>query len=232
MSHEPAERAIVFLFDVDNTLLDNDAIIAELREFIISRLGTESNLHYWKIFEQIRDTLGYADYLGTLQQFRLERPHDPQLIAISAFLLNYTFEKRLFPQALEVLEHVKQWGPAVILTDGDVVFQPLKIERSGLYEAVNGHVLIYVHKEKEVNDMESRYPANHYVFVDDKVRLLSSFKVQLGDRVTTVFPRQGHYAFAPDVETYPVPDFTIEHIGDLMRITDEILNSINRRAHD
>ena len=221
---------LVFLFDVDNTLLDNDAIIAELRDFITQCLGEESNKRYWAIFEDIRQELGYADYLGTLQRYRRERPHDPQLIGISAFLLNYAFEKRVFPNALNVLAHVKQWGQPVILTDGDVVFQPLKIQRSGLYDAVNGHVLIYVHKELEVEDMQARYPAEHYVFVDDKVRLLTALKAQLGDRITTVFPRQGHYAFAADVETYPVPDFTIEHIGDLMTIADDILNSINRRG--
>ena len=228
MSEDTTSRDIVWLFDVDNTLLDNDAIIAELRGYITQRLGDENNARYWRIFEEIRTELGYADYLGTLQRYRGERPHDAQLMAVSSFLLNYPFEQRLFPGALDVVQYVKQFGQPVILTDGDVVFQPLKIERSGIYDAVGGHVLIYVHKELEVEDMQSRYPAAHYVFVDDKVRLLTAIKSILGTRVTTVFPRQGHYAFAADVESYPEPDFTVEHVGDLLAVADAVLNAVNR----
>lgn len=219
----PVQPRLVFLFDVDNTLLDNDAVIEELGDFIIARLGAENNGKYWQIFEEYRQEIGYADYLGTLQRFRRVAPHAPQLMAISSFLLHYPFENRVYPNALNVLHHVQQWGNAVILTDGDVVFQPLKIERSGIYDAVNGRVLIYVHKELEVEDIVARFPAAHYVFVDDKVRLLAAIKAILGDRVTTVFPRQGHYAFAADVVTYPTPDVTIERIGDLMQLSADIV---------
>lgn len=214
---------IVFLFDVDNTLLDNDAIIEELRTFIAAKLGAENNARYWQIFEEIRNALGYADYLGTLQQFRRERPHDPRLMAISSFLLNYAFERRLFPGALDVVAATRAYGVPVILTDGDVVFQPLKIERSGLHRAFDGNVLIYVHKELETEDMEARFPARHYVFVDDKIRLLTAIKEILGERVTTVFPRQGHYAVASDVATYPAPDFTVERIADVVALLPEIV---------
>jgi phosphoglycolate phosphatase-like HAD superfamily hydrolase len=213
----------VFLFDVDNTLLDNDAIIEELRQFITQKLGVANSARYWEIFERIRTDLGYADYLGTLQQFRREMPHDPQIIAISTFLLSYQFESRLFPGALDVLHAVRTWGTPVILTDGDVVFQPLKIRRSGLYDAVDGNVMVFVHKEQEVGEVLARFPAEHYVFVDDKVRLLTAFKQQLGARVTTVFPRQGHYAFAADVATFPAPDFTAERIGDLTALLPAIV---------
>ncbi len=217
---------IVFLFDVDNTLLDNDAIINELGEFMTKTLGVAHNRRYWEIFEQCRNELGYADYLGTLQQYRRETPHDPQLTAISSFLLNYPFKTRLFEHAISVLHYVREFGSAVILTDGDVVFQPLKIQRSGILNAVLGKVLIYVHKEKEMQDAVLRYPADHYVFVDDKIRLLTAIKEILGDRVTTVFPRQGHYAFADDVAKYPAADFTINHISEMLTITRDIVRSV------
>ena len=218
---------IAFLFDVDNTLLDNDSIIKELREYMTACLGVDQNKRYWEIFENYRAEMGYADYLGTLQRYRRERPHDPQLTAIALFLLNYPFKERLFDGALAVLHHVRKWGTAAILTDGDVVFQPLKIERSGIGKAVLGRVLIYVHKEQEMQDVVVRCPADHYEFVDDKIRLLSAIKEILGDRVTTVFPKQGHYAFADDVGTYPKPDYTIDRIDELLQLTDGIVRAIH-----
>ena len=209
---------IVFLVDVDNTLLDNDAIIDDLRRSLTQTVGPECRDHYWRIFEDLRDELGYADYLGAVQRYRLERPSDLHVFAVSSFLLNYPFAQRVFPGALQVLAHLARWGPTVIVTDGDVVFQPWKIERSGLEDAVSGRVLIYVHKEQELGDIAGRYPASHYVFVDDKVRLLTAFKEAWGERVTTVFPRQGHYALDPAVATYPRPDATVERIADLLAL--------------
>ena len=156
-----AGERVVFLLDVDNTLLDNDRIIADLRVALTREIGAEKELRYWSIFEQCRAEQGYADYLGALQRFRLEYPHDPNVLTISAMLVNYPFEERLFPGALDVVGHLARWGPTVILTDGDVVFQPLKIERSGLGAAVGGRVLIYVHKERELGDVERRFPADH-----------------------------------------------------------------------
>lgn len=208
---------VVFLFDVDNTLLDNDRVTRDLKGYLAREVGQERNEHYWQIFEQLRSELGYADYLGALQRYRIQYPHDTHLLAVSTYLVNYPFANRLFPNSLDVLEHCKQWGPVVILSDGDVVFQPRKIERSGLFEAVDKNALVYIHKELELDDVERRYPAAHYVMVDDKLRILAAMKEAWGKRLTTVFPQQGHYAFDPEVLTkYPAADIKLERIGDLL----------------
>ncbi len=208
---------VVTLFDVDNTLLDNDRIIEDLRAFLRREVGPERERSYWEIFEQLRAELGYADYLGAIQRFRAAFPHEPQIPLISRFLIDYPFADRLFPNSIEVVERAKKWGPAVILTDGDVVFQPRKIERSGLAAAALGRILIYVHKENELDEVETRYPAEHYVLVDDKLRILTSVKKIWGTRVTTVFPRQGHYAHDPRVlAEYPPADRTLERIGEFL----------------
>jgi FMN phosphatase YigB (HAD superfamily) len=209
-------HSIVSLFDVDNTLLDNDRVIADLRDYLVREVGDELARRYFEVFEQLRSELGYADYLGALQRFRLAYPHEPGLLAVSSYLVNYPFADRLFPRALDVIERLGRLGPSVILSDGDVVFQPRKIERSGIAAAVSERVLIYVHKEQELADVERRYPADHYVLVDDKLRILTAIKSQWGDRVTTVFPRQGHYALDPRIADYPPPDIAIERIGDLL----------------
>ena len=206
---------VIFLFDVDNTLVDNDRIAADLKRYLTREVGEERQRHYWEIFEQLRTELGYADYLGALQRYRLRYPWDSHVLAVSSYLVNYPFANRLFAGSLDALEHARQFGPTVILTDGDVVFQPLKVHRSGLFEAVEGRMLIYIHKEEELGDVERRFPADHYVIVDDKVRILTAVKKQWRDRVTTVFARQGHYALSPDVAAYPEPDVTIARIGDL-----------------
>ena len=209
---------VVFLFDVDNTLLDNDSVAADLQRHLVSEIGADGVQEYWQIFEELRTDLGYADYLGGLQRYRAKHPHAQQLLRMSDFLINYPFAERLFPDAVKVIEHVQQWGPAIILSDGDVVFQPLKINRSGLANAVAGRVLIYVHKEQELDDVERRYPAQHYVLVDDKLRILTAVKKFWGSRVTTVFVGQGHYAADPKiVESYPPADISIGHIGELLR---------------
>jgi phosphoserine phosphatase len=190
-----AATQVVFLFDVDNTLLDNDRVTADLKRHLEQTVGHERQENYWAIFERLRTELGYADYLGALQRFRVEHPRDPQVLTVSHFLVNYPFANRLFPNALDAVEHVKQWRKAVILSDGDVVFQPRKIERSGLFEAVDNHVL-----------------------VDDKLRILTAVKKIWGPRVTTVFPRQGHYAHDPHLlKNYPPADVTIDRIGDVLR---------------
>ena len=209
---------VVFLFDVDNTLLDNDRVAADLQRHLVSEIGAEGAQEYWEIFEQLRTELGYADYLGALQRYRSKHPRAPHLVCVSDFLINYPFVERLFPDALKVIEHVQQWGPAIILSDGDVVFQPLKISRSGLAKAVAGGVLIYVHKEQELDDVERCYPAEHYVVVDDKLRILAAVKKIWGLRVTTVFVRQGHYAADPKIlASYPPADISIGRIGDLLQ---------------
>jgi FMN phosphatase YigB (HAD superfamily) len=208
---------VIFLFDVDNTLLDNDQVIADLRQYLMREVGTGPAEHYFAIFEQLREELGYADYLGALQRYRVAYPRDPRLIAISSFLVNYPFADRLYPGALEVLERLSVFGPTVILTDGDVVFQPLKIERSGLGVAVENRILIYIHKERELDDVAARFPAEHYVLVDDKLRILAAVKQAWGPHITTVFPRQGHYAYDPEIlASYPPADLSVDRIGDLL----------------
>ncbi|OLC40454.1 MAG: haloacid dehalogenase [Nitrospirae bacterium 13_1_40CM_4_62_6] len=212
-----ATAPVVFLFDVDNTLLDNDRVTADLKQHLTHEVGPERQQRYWAIYEQLRAELGYADYLGALQRYRTEYPRDPRLLTVSRFLVNYPFANRLFPNSLDVVDQCKQWGKAVILSDGDVVFQPRKIERSGLFDAVDGNVLIYVHKEQELDDVAQQYPARQYVLVDDKLRILAAVKKVWSSRVTTVFPRQGHYARDPQAAaSYPAADVSLERIGDLL----------------
>jgi FMN phosphatase YigB (HAD superfamily) len=205
----------VFLFDVDNTLLDNDRVSADLRRYLMREVGAGRADQYFEIFEQLRTELGYSDYLGALQRYRVAHPRDPHLLAVSSYLVNYPFANRLYPGALDVLEHAGRLGTTVILSDGDVVFQPRKVERAGIWEAVEGRVLIYIHKEEELDDVARRYPADHYVLVDDKIRILTAVKKAWGSRLTTVFARQGHYAHAPEVASYPKPDLSVERIADL-----------------
>lgn len=222
---------IVFLFDVDNTLLDNDRVTADLKRYLEREVGAGRNECYWKIFEELREELGYADYLGALQRYRVEYPYDSHLLALSTYLVNYPFANRLFPNSLDVIKHCKQFGQVVILTDGDVVFQPRKIECSGLFEAVEGNILVYIHKEKELADVERRYPAEHYVLVDDKLRILTAIKESWRERVTTVFPKQGHYALDAEVlSKYPAADVSIERIGDLLNYDLSELPNYKRRA--
>ena len=207
---------IAFLVDVDNTLLDNDAVIADLRRHLNDRFGPDCERRYWEIFEELRAQLGYADYLGALQRYRLEHPREPRVLEIALYLLQYPFADRVYPGALDAVARLSARGPVVVLSDGDVVFQPRKVERSGLWAAVEGRVLIYIHKEEMLDDVELRYPARRYVMVDDKVRILAAMKAIWGDRLTTVFVRQGHYAHdAAQLARYPAADVTIERIGDL-----------------
>jgi len=209
--------SLVFLFDVDNTLLDNDGVIADLKLHLEQQVGPERQQRYWQIFEQLRSELGYADYLGALQRYRAENPRDLGLLVVSRFLIEYPFATRLYPGSLNAVAHVRQWGKTAVLSDGDVVFQPLKVERAGIWEAVDG-VMIYIHKEQQLQDVEQLFPADHYVLIDDKIRILSDVKKIWGARVTTVFPRQGHYALDQKlVASYPPADITIERIGDLLK---------------
>ena len=218
----PAAGTVVFLLDVDNTLLDNDRVQEDLREHLAAEFGTASRDRYWQFFEELRSELGYADYLGALQRYRLEElradgSSDPRLLQMSSFLVDYPFERRLYPGALELLAHLSRWGRTVILSDGDVVFQPRKVQRSGLWSGVEGRVLIYIHKERMLSDMQRHYPADHYVLVDDKLRILAAMKQQLGARLTTVFARQGHYALDRNIlMSYPPADLTVERIAELL----------------
>jgi hypothetical protein len=215
---------LVFLFDVDNTLLDNDRVTADLRAFLEREVGVDRAAEYFEIFEGLRAELGYADYLGALQRYREHHPRQSHLLRASSFLIDYPFANRLYPQSLDVLERAGELGRAVILSDGDAVFQQRKIERSGLMEAVSGHVLVYIHKEQELGDVRRRYPARRYVLVDDKVRILAAVKEAWGDLVTTVFPKQGHYAHDPDLlARYPAADVSVDRIGELLDLELEVL---------
>jgi phosphoserine phosphatase len=208
---------VVFLVDVDNTLLDNDKAQDEYLQHIKLHLGEHAAERYWSIFEQLTKELGYADYLGALQRYRLEDFHDPHLLLMSSFLLDYPFSDRLYPYSLDVLKWLRSFGPTVIFSDGDVVFQPRKVERSGIRDAVDGRVLIYIHKEEQLSEVERLYPADHYVLIDDKRRILAAIKKIWGARVTTIQPLQGHYASDPNVQAaHQAADITLAHIGDLL----------------
>jgi len=210
-------RAIVFLFDVDNTLIDNDRVQADLKAHLAEAYGAAARDRYWDILEQLRGELGYVDYLGALERFRLEALHRPEVLRMSSWLVDYPFADRLYPGALDAVRHVQQWGTTVILSDGDAVFQPRKVERSGLWRAFEDRVLIYVHKEQELAEVERLYPADRYVLIDDKLRILTAVKEIWGERVTTVFPRQGHYALDPNVvAAHPPADIELAAIGDLL----------------
>ena len=214
---ETMPKQIVFLVDVDDTLLENDRIQDDLKRHIEREFGPECRDRFWAIQEELFKELGYRDYLGAFQRFRVEHPYEPHLVTAANYLVDYPFANRLYPGALDVLEKFRTWGRTVILSDGDVVFQPRKIERSGIFEAVEGHVLIYVHKEEALADVERRYPADHYVMVDDKLRILTAMKTAWGERVTTVLPRQGKFAHDPAMlAANPPADVTVERIADLL----------------
>jgi FMN phosphatase YigB (HAD superfamily) len=225
-------NSLVFLFDVDNTLLDNDRVSADLKRHLEREVGIERQQRYWAIFEELRAEIGCADYLGALQRYHSNYPPDPKLLTVSHFLLEYPFANRLFPNALDAVDHVKQFGYPVILSDGDVVFQPQKIRRAGLHEAFDGAALIYIHNEHELDDVEGRYPADRYVLVDDKIRILTAIKRVWGKRVTTVFPRQGHYALDQElVSSYPPADYTIDRIGELVNLDFQALTNGGANAY-
>lgn len=208
---------VVFLLDVDNTLIDNDRILVDLKNYLDHEVGNESCHRYWQIFEDLRKEVGYADYLGALQRYRVEAQRDTHVLAVSSYLVDYPFANRLYPGSLDVIEHLRQWGPTVILSDGDVVFQPRKVQRSGLWEIVEGRVLIYIHKQEMLDDVQARFPARHYVMIDDKLHILAAMKRKWGDRLTTIFPRQGHYAADPQIlQANPPANISIDRIGDLV----------------
>ena len=224
---------VIFLLDVDNTLLDNDHFISDLQNHLQREFGNASAQQYWTIFDVMREELGYVDYLGALQRFRFdaapESVDEQRLLLMSSFLLDYPFADRLYPRALEVIRHLDHFGTTVILSDGDVVLQPRKLQRSGLWNAVDGRALIYVHKEQMLDAVQRHYPARHYVMVDDKLRVLTAMKAIWRERLTTIFPRQGHYALDPKIiANQPAADFTIEHIGELAEL--DLLQLIKQRT--
>ncbi len=211
---------VLFLLDVDNTLLDNDRFGSDLGERLEQNFGAAERARYWAILERRREAMGLVDYLGSLQEFRAGLDDHAELLAMSGYLLDYPFADRLFPRALDAIAHLKTLGRPAVLSDGDIVFQPRKIQRSGIWAAVEDRVLIYIHKERVLDHMQSRFPARHYVMVDDKANLLAAMKTAMGRRLTTVFVRQGHYALDPQSNSVePRPDLVIERIGDLINHT-------------
>jgi len=215
---------VVFLIDVDNTLLDNDRIQRDLKDHLEHAYGSAARERYWQVLDDLFAELGYRDYLGALQRYRNEHPREVELLAMSGYLIDYPFADRLFPAAIDVLKRLAKFGPTIILSDGDVVFQPHKVERAGLAAAVAGRVLIYVHKEAALDDVERRFPAERYVIVDDKRRILAAVKQFWGERVTTVFARQGSYAHEPNIDSLPAADWTIDHIAELL--DDDMVGSL------
>ncbi len=223
-----SKHKIVFLFDVDNTLLDNDRVLENLRSHLTARFGSDCQQHYWDILEELRSELGYVDYLGSLQRFRVAHPRDEGILEVSRYLIEYPFANRLYPGSIDAVEHVQQWGPAVILSDGDAVFQPWKVHHSGLAEAFHNNILIYIHKEEMLNEVERHFPSEHYVMIDDKLRILDAVKRQWSDRVTTVFVDQGHYAKDPEtLARYPHGDLQVERIGELAEL---LLSNFHNRS--
>lgn len=213
---------LVFLFDVDNTLLDNDRVQGDLSHHLATTYGQEARDRYWQIFEEQRTELGYADYLGALQRYRRESLHDPRVLRIAPWLSDYPFAERLYEDALAAVRWAQHLGTTVVLSDGDAAFQPMKVERSGIWRAFGNNVLIYIHKEEALDDVERLFPARHYVMIDDKLRILDAMKRSWGERVTTVFPKQGHYAWDPEIlAQYPHGDIQLERIGDLLRLAPE-----------
>ncbi len=208
---------LVVLFDVDNTLVDNDTVQADMRDHLASHYGPAARDRFFEIIEELRASLGYVDYLGSLEKLRMEQMHDPRILRIASWLVDYPFAKRLYPSAIDVVHHAATTGRTVVLSDGDAVFQPRKVERSGLWEAFHNNVLIFVHKEEELAVVEQFYPAKHYVLVDDKLRILTAVTRVWGQKVTTVFVRQGHYATdTKAIAALPPADITIDRIADLL----------------
>lgn len=222
-------RSTVFFFDCDNTLLDNDRVRSDLDAYLERELGAARE-SYWRHYERLRGETGYADYLGAVQGLQRDHPGDPRLAGLSSFLLEYPFASRLYPRALEVIAHCGRWGTTAILSDGDAVFQPRKLQSSGLRDAVDGRILIYIHKEKMLDDVMAHYPARHFVMVDDKLSILTSMKAQLRERLTTIWPRQGHYAMeaAGDADRN-LADLTVDHIAELLRFD---FSTLPRSLHD
>jgi len=217
MTSMPSGGRAAVLLDVDNTLLDNDQVQKDLGDRIEEVLGTEARERYWAHYEALREEHGYADYLGALKRLAAGPGDARSLESLTAFLLEYPFDKRLYPEALKVIAYLGEWALPVIVSDGDAVYQPRKIHRAGLWDAVEGRVLIYVHKEQMQDDIERRYPAPHYAMVDDKLRILAAMKAHRGERITTIFVRQGHYAHDREaLAALPPADLSFERIGDLL----------------
>ena len=222
-AESPATADVVYLLDIDNTLLDGDRMVADLRLHLESEFSIASAQRFWSALETLRAEFGFVDFLGALQRYRsqIERSGmDAQrLLSTSAFLIDYPYAERLYPRSLEAIRHLNRSGLTVILSDGDVALQPRKVQRSGLWDAVDGRVLIHVHKERMLDSVKRRYPARHYVMVDDELRILAAMKANWQQQLTTVFLRQGSHAADPtNVNTHTPADITIGSLDELIDI--------------
>jgi FMN phosphatase YigB (HAD superfamily) len=209
---------LAFLLDVDNTLLANDEVKEDLDHRLRKVLGNELTARFWETYEQVRHEQGVVDIPLSLTRLRAEVSEsqlDKQTYQqVHAIFDTYPFFQRLYPHVIETLHYLRTLGLTIIVSDGDQYFQEEKIVNSHLAEAVEGRVLIYIHKQQHLEEILQRYPADHFVMVDDKAGILADCKALLGNRLTTVFVKQGKYAQEP-LPTHFVPDITIEHIGDL-----------------
>lgn len=212
-------RSIVFLLDVDNTLLDNDRLKEDLQRRFLTLLGQERSDRFWQIYEEVRRDEDYVDYPLTFKRIA-EEQNDPELrTSLETVLEGLQFSSYLYPGVLGTLAYLRTLGTPVILSDGDQVFQPYKIRYSGLERAVDGHVLIYVHKEQELPRVFAHFPADHYVAVDDKPRILAALETECPTTFTTVLVLQGKYA-VPGAFT-PAPDYVIDRIAALHSFSKE-----------
>ncbi len=210
---------MVFLFDVDNTLLDHDRVKQDLGALLDSRIFDGASEHYWSAYEAIRAETGQADFLASFQRCWIDSECNPHWLPAADLMLDYPYSDRLYPGALHVLEHVSRFAMVAIVSDGDAVLQPRKIRRAGLWQAVDGRVLIYQNKQQRLADIAHRFPAQHYVMIDDKPDVLVHMKSAWSSRLTTVFPRQGHYAHDQEHRhDQPEPDISIDHIGDMLKL--------------
>ncbi len=218
MDDQRGERPAVFLLDCDNTLLDNDALKADLDVRLRAFLGESLVERFWVVYEGVRGLRGTVDFPLTFERFREDLPDGATLERVRSIIMDYPFAEHVYPATLSTLRYLRRIGLPAIVSDGDSVYQPRKIERSKLADAVEGRVLVYVHKEEHLDEILARWPSDLYVMVDDKARILSATKERFPDRFVTVHVRQGHYGTDPERFAVP-PDVSIEHIGDLRDIS-------------
>ncbi len=209
---------LVFLIDVDNTLIDNDAVKKDLDEHITVELGPALAARFWEIYEQARKERETVDIPLALSRLRTQTSladmDEQTYLHVHSIFDNYPFFERLYPGTLETLHYLRTLGLTVIVSDGDRFFQAEKIFASNLAEAVEGRVLIYIHKQQHLDEIVRQYPADHYVMIDDKPEILADTKELWGKRVTTAFVQQGKYAAEQKPPNF-APDISVLHIADL-----------------
>ncbi len=224
-------RLTIFV-DVDNTLIDNDAAKEEMDRRLVSVVGPEEAKRFWAVYEEVRREFGVVDIPRALARFEatseLDEENLGRRVALAEVFMDFPFREYLFPDALATLGHLRLLGRLALLSDGDEVFQPVKIARSGLADAVDGYVLVYPHKEAHHGELEAIFPADHYILVDDKLEVIGRFREQFTSPLTTVFVRQGKYATAAGPPPWPGADIVVERIGDLRGYSQEAFADPNQ----